>query len=70
LVGQEQEKLEKQQAENELDKMAAEVKQQVITLTENGMYAQALEIVKQLRQMMPEDEDFIYLEKELEQQLA
>lgn len=70
LVGQEQEKLEKQQAENELDKMAAEVKQQVIALTENGMYAQALEIVKQLRQMMPEDEDFIYLEKELEQQLA
>lgn len=69
LIGQ-QETLEQQNAENELTAMAAEVKQQVITLTENGMYQQALDIVKQLRQMLPEDEDFIYLENELEKQLA
>ena len=49
--------------------MASEVKQQVLTLTENGMYKQALEIVKQLRRMLPDDEDFIYLESELEKQL-
>ena len=70
LIGQQQEKLGKQQAEDELEKMASEVKQQVITLTEGGLYEQALEIVKQLRRMMPDDEDFIYLETELEKQLA
>lgn len=70
LIGQQQEKLGKQKAEDELEKMASEVKQQVITLTEGGLYEQALEIVKQLRRMMPDDEDFIYLETELEKQLA
>lgn len=70
LIGQQQEKLGKQQAEDELEKMASEVKQQVITLTEGGLYEQALEIVKQLRRMMPDDEDFIYLETELEKRLA
>lgn len=70
LIGQQQENIGKQKAENELEKMAAEVKQQVITLTENGMYEQALEIVKQLRRMIPDDEDFIYLENELGKQLG
>lgn len=69
LVGQQQDNIGKQKAENELEKMASEVKQQVLTLTENGMYKQALEIVKQLRRMLPDDEDFIYLESELEKQL-
>ena len=69
LVGQQQDNIGKQKVENELEKMASEVKQQVLTLTENGMYKQALEIVKQLRRMLPDDEDFIYLESELEKQL-
>ena len=51
LVGQQQDNIGKQKAENELEKMASEVKQQVLTLTENGMYKQALEIVKQLRRL-------------------
>lgn len=70
LIGRKQENIGKQQAEEELEKMATEVKQQVITLTESGMYEQALGIVKQLRQMMPDDEDFIYLENELEKQIG
>lgn len=69
LVGQQQDNIGKQKAENELEKMASEVTQQVLTLTENGMYKQALEIVKQLRRMLPDDEDFIYLESELEKLL-
>lgn len=72
LIAEQQERQSKQakQAEDELGKMAADVKRQVITMTENGMYAEALEIVKQLRQMLPEDEDFIYLEQELKNVLA
>lgn len=70
LIGDQQENIEKRQAEGELAKMAAEVKQQVITLTESGMHKQALEIVKQLRRLLPDDEDFLYLERELEKQLT
>ena len=72
LIAKQQENQSKQaqEAGDKLQKMAAEVKQQVISMTENGMYSEALGIVKQLRQILPNDEDFIYLEQELEKTLS
>lgn len=73
-VGEEQQRSAKQQqaeadaAKNQLHQMAAQVLVQVEQLQENGQYGEALAIVKQLRQMLPEDQEIMNLEKELELQ--
>ncbi len=68
LLGEEQEKQQNAAAEanKELHAMAEQVLKQVHTMMEAGMYAEALPIVRQLRGMLPEDEEILQLEKELE----
>ena len=68
LLGEEQERQSKaaKQADDELHQMAAEVLKQVDVLLQNKMYADALAIVRQLRQMLPADNELIALEEELE----
>jgi hypothetical protein len=68
LLGEEQERQgrEADEADKELRRMAAEVKKQVAVLMDAGMDAEALGIVKQLRQMLPKDKEIAKLEKELE----
>ena len=68
LLGEQQEKIEDQaqKAKSELQIMAEQIKGQVKIMLENGMKDQALGIVKQLRQMLPDDREVIKLEKELE----
>ena len=46
--------------------MAGEVLKQVDILMQNGMYTDALAIVRQIRQMLPEEEEIQSLEEELE----
>ena len=67
LLGEEQEKIEDKakEARSELQIMAEQIKAQVKVMLENGMKDQALEIVKQLRQMLPDDKEIAKLEKEL-----
>lgn len=68
LLGEEQEKQASaaQAANKELLAMASQVKGQVHSLMEAGMYAEALPIVRQLRGMLPMDEELLQIEKELE----
>lgn len=71
-VGEEQQRSTKQQeaeanvAKKQLQQMAAQVLAQVEQMKAQRQYEQALTIVKQLRQMLPEDEEILKLEKELE----
>lgn len=68
LLGQEQEQQETaaKQADAELHKMAEEVLKQVAILMQNEMYGEALGIVRQLKQMLPDNDEIISLEEELE----
>lgn len=67
LIGEEQEKQAEQAkaANDELRAMAVQVKKQITVLMESGMYAEAMQVVKQMRRMLPEDKELIRLEKEL-----
>lgn len=71
LLGEEKEKQmiaqeeEASEARDELQEMGKQVKVQVRVMIQSKMYAEAYQIVQQLRGMMPEDQEFIGLEKEL-----
>lgn len=68
LLGEEQERQAEQAkaATDEMYAMAEQVKQQVAVLMEAGMNAEALGIVRQLSQMLPEDQELMKLKRELE----
>lgn len=72
LIGVEQEKQSQaaEAAKGELQGMASQILKQVDTLCSSGMYVEALGIVQQLRQMLPEDEKIIELEKSLQQHFS
>ncbi len=59
LIGKKQEQAaeEAQAAANELKTMAAQVVPKVIMLLDNGMAAEAYQIVQQLKQMLPNDQE-------------
>jgi glycosyltransferase involved in cell wall biosynthesis len=69
LLGAEKERQndEAQQAREQLQQMAKAVLQQVSVLIQNGMQAEALSTVRQLRGMLPEDQELAALEKELQE---
>ena len=62
MIAQEEEASE---ARDELQEMGKQVKVQVRVMMQSKMYAEAYQIVQQLRGMMPEDQELIGLEKEL-----
>lgn len=68
LLGEEKVQQEEtaKRADQELHQMAGEVLKQVDILMQNGMYTDALAIVRQIRQMLPEEEEIQSLEEELE----
>lgn len=55
---------------SEMHKLAEGIKQQLRMLVGNGMREQAAEVLAQVRQMLPEDEELIALERELENPTA
>ena len=63
MVEQEEEASE---ARDELQVMAEQVKEQVQVMMQSQMYAEAYSIVQQLRGMLPNDQELILLEKELQ----
>jgi glycosyltransferase involved in cell wall biosynthesis len=63
----EQQNEEAQQAQEQLQQMAKGVLQQVSVLIQNGMQAEALATVRQLRGMLPEDRELAELEKKLQE---
>jgi hypothetical protein len=72
LIGEEQERQDEEAdaAGKELQQMAQEVKKQVAVLMDAGMYAEALGIVRQLREMLPGDKEVVKLEKKLEKNFS
>jgi hypothetical protein len=69
LLGAEKERQseEARQAREQLQQMAKSVLQQVSVLIQNGMQAEALSTVRQLRGMLPEDQELAELEKKLQE---
>lgn len=67
LLGEESEKRlqEAEAVSNEMAAIALEVKGQILSLMDSGMYAEAYAITEQLQQMTPEDEDLELLKAEL-----
>lgn len=67
-IGKEEERVhnQAQEAQQQLRQMATQVLRQVEVLREAGENAQALSVVRQLRQMLPEDEQIKQIERELE----
>lgn len=59
-----------QEAKNQLQQMAEQVIGQVQQMMTQGAYGEALGIVRQLRQMLPEDQDIQELERQLEERNA
>lgn len=72
LIGIEQDRQSQaaESAQDQLQGMAAQIIKQVDTLCASGMYVEALGIVQQLRQMLPEDEKIMELEKNLQQHFS
>lgn len=70
LIGEEQTKQSTQaaMAQSELDDMAKTVKKQVATLLDAGMIDEALAVIQQLRQILPQDGDLIAWETKLRKQ--
>lgn len=71
LLGEEQERCarEAEEASDQLRQMAAVVKQKVEVMLQGGLYAEALQTVKQLRTMLPDDEELKELEEKISGQL-
>lgn len=71
-LGEEQKRQaeEAEAAGNELREIAEQVKGQIATLLNAGMNAEALGIVRQLRQMLPYDKEIAKLEKDLEKKFS
>ncbi len=71
-IGEEQERQAEAAADarDELQQMAQLVKAQVAQFMDQGLYTEAYEIVRQLRQMFPDDQETKKLEKELEKQFS
>ena len=71
-IGKEQERQAEAVADarDELQEMAKQVRAQVIQLMDQGMYMEAYEIVRQLRQMLPDDKETKRLEEKLEKQFS
>lgn len=71
-IGKEQERQAEAAADarDELQEMAKQVRAQVIQLMDQGMYMEAYEIVRQLRQMLPDDKETKRLEEKLEKQFS
>lgn len=73
FVGEAQKRAEEEQnqkaqvAKNQLQQMAAQVLNQVEQLQQQGEYIEALGIIRQLRQMLPEDARIEKMEKQLEE---
>jgi glycosyltransferase involved in cell wall biosynthesis len=71
LLGAEKERQNERQneeakrAQEQLQQMAKSVLQQVSVMIRNGMQAEALETVRQLREMLPEDRELAELEEKL-----
>lgn len=65
LIGEEREKTQiaSKKAQNELLQMAEAIKPQIYIMVEKGMLQEALTTVKQLRSMIPEDEELAEMEK-------
>ena len=70
-IGAQQEHLAKQakEANDELQAMAQEVKQQIRYLMDAGMYSEALNVLKQVRQLLPKDRELKKLEQDCEKQV-
>lgn len=71
LLGEEQERCAKaaEEASDQLRQMAEIVKQKVEVMLQGGLYAEALQTVKQLRTMLPDDEELKELEEKILGQL-
>lgn len=72
LIGERQEEQNQKakEAADEMQVMAVQIKKQISTLMAAGMYAEAYEVVKQLRAMLPRDEELKILEQELEERFS
>ena len=68
LIGQEQERRLKaaEEASDELRQLAKQVKQKVEVMLANGMRTEALQVVRQLRGMIPEDKELEQLEIQIQ----
>lgn len=61
---------ETEKAKEQMQQMAAQVLSQVEQMMDQGQYAEAMEIVGQLRRMLPEDEKIQAMEKRMEEENA
>ncbi len=72
LIGERQEEQNQRarEAADEMQVMALQIKKQINTLMAAGMNAEAYEVVKQLRVMLPKDEELEILEQELKEKFS
>lgn len=71
LLGEEQKRCAKaaEEASDQLRQMAEIVKQKVEVMLQGGLYVEALQTIKQLRTMLPDDEELKELEEKISGQL-